>query len=347
VTASAPTKQTSSTLTSFLRGAIDALDYAEYDGEMMLADAGILIKDYEENGKRVPTSLIAKSWDIVTSHIADPAVGIRAALRHFNPAEWHSLGLAILCSSSIREALERTVRFSRIVSDWAPLSLHEDSTGLSIVVTPNLANRQKTRISYAAMEFGVTAMLVVLNEIYPDKLQPTKIRLLRPAREASAEFADLLGCPVSFGNTVESVTFSRQVVGRQLPASNAPLATYHDILSSHYVDEYGKEAIATVARRAILRSLTGKGPRIDAVARSLNMSARKLQRRLSAEQTTFESLLQEVRIDLALKYLASDEHSLAELSFLLGFSSQSNFSRAFKLWFGISPSQFKKSRPGP
>ena len=73
------------------------------------------------------------------------------------------------------------------------------------------------------------------------------------------------------------------------------------------------------------------------VAEALFMSPRNLQRKLEAEGTTFKTLLTEIRRDLALKYIQDTELTLTEISFMLGFSEMSAFSRAFKQWTGKSP----------
>jgi len=69
------------------------------------------------------------------------------------------------------------------------------------------------------------------------------------------------------------------------------------------------------------------------------MSERSLQRKLSAEATTFDQLLDELRHGLSLRYLADPRISIAETAYLLGYSEPSAFHRAFKRWTGQTPSQ--------
>jgi AraC-like DNA-binding protein len=79
------------------------------------------------------------------------------------------------------------------------------------------------------------------------------------------------------------------------------------------------------------------------VAKRLAMSERTLQRRLAEAGTSYVDLLSEVRSDLAKDYLKSSRTSLTEIAWLLGFSEQSAFSRAFKRWTGSSPAQYRKA----
>ena len=114
------------------------------------------------------------------------------------------------------------------------------------------------------------------------------------------------------------------------------------------------ELIETIARPApatrcfkreveqAIEPLLGKGEvSIDRVARELGMSRQTLYRRLKAEGTTFEDILDAKRRQLAVRYLALDGRSVKATAYQLGFSDPAAFSRAFKRWTGTSPSDFR------
>jgi AraC-like DNA-binding protein len=81
----------------------------------------------------------------------------------------------------------------------------------------------------------------------------------------------------------------------------------------------------------------------DKVASRLYRSTSTLQRQLSAEGTSYRDLLESTRRGLAEKYLRDGKHTQAEIAYMVGFSDQSNFARAFKRWTGMSPGQFQKA----
>lgn len=80
----------------------------------------------------------------------------------------------------------------------------------------------------------------------------------------------------------------------------------------------------------------------SSVSEAVYTSKRSLQRKLYEKGTTFKTILTEVREDLALKYIYDRTLTLTEISFMLGFSEMSSFSRAFKRWTGESPKEFRK-----
>lgn len=85
---------------------------------------------------------------------------------------------------------------------------------------------------------------------------------------------------------------------------------------------------------------------IERVARDLGMSRQTLYRRLKAEGTTFEDVLDAKRRQLALRYLGIERSSVKAAAYKLGFSDPAAFSRAFKRWTGSSPSEFREAPAG-
>jgi AraC-like DNA-binding protein len=88
-------------------------------------------------------------------------------------------------------------------------------------------------------------------------------------------------------------------------------------------------------------------PTRETVATGLHISSRSLQRRLQDEGTTFHDVLDDVRSNLAERYLGNERISLADVANLLGFSDQSSFTRAANRWFGTSPSKKRVSLMAP
>jgi AraC-like DNA-binding protein len=90
----------------------------------------------------------------------------------------------------------------------------------------------------------------------------------------------------------------------------------------------------------------GEGSVTEAtIASDLHMSTRNLNRKLVAENTSFKALLLEIRSELASQYINDASLTLTEISYMLGFSEISSFSRAFKRWTGQSPSEVRRDGP--
>jgi AraC-like DNA-binding protein len=110
-----------------------------------------------------------------------------------------------------------------------------------------------------------------------------------------------------------------------------------------YLAELDQDHITQKVKAIIIDHLPSGNVTDEGVARALHMSSRKLQRQLQSAGTTFNTLLNEIRQDLAKQYVRDQDISMTEIAFLLGFSESSAFSRAFKRWTGVSPSAYRKA----
>jgi AraC-like DNA-binding protein len=81
-----------------------------------------------------------------------------------------------------------------------------------------------------------------------------------------------------------------------------------------------------------------------AAARRVAMSVATLRRRLQEEGTTFSSIADELRREMAERHLEQDDLTLSEIAARLAFSDVGSFGRAFKRWQGVSPRKFRASR---
>ncbi len=98
--------------------------------------------------------------------------------------------------------------------------------------------------------------------------------------------------------------------------------------------------LAGELRRMILGA-RGRFPGMSEAANRLNMSERTLRRRLADEGVSYRSIVDDVRGYLAREYLRDTPLSVADVASLLGFDDVANFRRAFRKWYGTSPSAFR------
>jgi AraC-like DNA-binding protein len=119
------------------------------------------------------------------------------------------------------------------------------------------------------------------------------------------------------------------------------IADDHDVFK-HLTDKLDQNRIKQRVRGAIIEILPSGGISNKMVAQKLNISTRTLQRKLQATETTFKTLVDEVRQELAEHYIQDPTISLMEIAFILGYSEYSSFSRAYKNWKGTSPNEMRK-----
>lgn len=107
----------------------------------------------------------------------------------------------------------------------------------------------------------------------------------------------------------------------------------------------GRRRISSMAdqvRRVVHSQLSRGIVTIDSISAKLGLHPRALQRLLDQEQTSYADLLNEVRRDLATRYLTDSDQSLLEIGMALGYSTQSSFSRWFAAEFGQPPASWRR-----
>jgi AraC-like DNA-binding protein len=99
---------------------------------------------------------------------------------------------------------------------------------------------------------------------------------------------------------------------------------------------------------AIVRdSLPAGYPSVERIAEQLRLPVRTLQRRLNEQGLTYSELIEELRYREACRLLKRTEKRVAAISAALGYADPSHFSRAFRRWSGMRPSQYRSSQRHP
>jgi AraC-like DNA-binding protein len=128
---------------------------------------------------------------------------------------------------------------------------------------------------------------------------------------------------------------------RPLPSANRQLAAVFDRMLTEELARLDKSDVVARARAAVLEHLSSGEGTEEETAKQLHMSPRTLQRKLAEANTTYLQLVDDARKDLALRYIEDPRRSVTDITFSLGFSQPSAFTRAFKRWTGLSPSDHR------
>ena len=99
------------------------------------------------------------------------------------------------------------------------------------------------------------------------------------------------------------------------------------------------------AIKQVIRAYAGDGwLTVNETSEVVGTSVRTMQRRLSAEKKTYSDILEETRAEVAGNLLENTDATMFEISRQLGYSDQSHFTRAFRRWAAVSPTEFRTQR---
>jgi len=305
--------------------------------DALLRGAGLDPEQVGRPDERLPLSATTRLWQLAVRVTGDENIGLWVS-RHATQTTFHALGYAYMASKTLLEAMERIARFNGMVSNAAHVSLTEEK-GVYVLRWELEENTQ--RPANEAMEALIASILRACRKLSGHDFSPLSVELMRTRPNNVEAFEQFFRCDLRYGAPGYRLVFESAALKQELPWGNEDLARSNDRVAEEYLARLELGGLATRLRTLLVKELPSGVQSHEHYAELLAMSGRSLQRKLSAEGTSFNQVLNDTRCELAKSYLrASEAHSLTEIAFLLGFSDTSSFSRAFHRWTGVAPSAY-------
>src|SRR6516165_3217973 len=321
----------------WVRGVADALKTEGLDVAALFGEAGLDIAALSDPDSRFPTEKVSLLWQLAVARSGDPAIGL-ANSSIAKPASFDVVAYTMLSSPNLLGILERLSRYVGIVSDAASLVVTEDDEGYRLILELFGGGQPVPRQRF---EFDLMTILSFCRWITHRDLRPLALELRFPPPADLQPYKDAFKCSLRFNSSANALLFARADAISPLPTAHPLLAEVHERIAGEHLRRLDLAEVSSRARAAIIRHLPDGEPRRAQIASSLEMSERTLQRRLEAEGTSFQRLLDDTRRELAQQYLGQTDFSLADACYLLGFRDLSSFFRMSKRWFGTSPRQYR------
>lgn len=290
----------------------------------------------------VTTAQYFAIWQAYSDLIDDIAKGIIKLTTVFETAHYPPPVLATYHARDFRDALKRMARYKQLCPPES-LRITEEGNYCTIEL-----DWQYTEQPGPPMLVGITlAFLLELGRRGTGKPLTAKlVEFSQPMGDVQA-LETYFGCRIRIGGNCNRLTLHRGDLDRPFVSYNAELLEILTPVLDHSLDEQQRSrSITEMVKWILKRNLTGGRPDIQMVASELGMSDRTLQRRLADEGTSFKHLLTEVRHEQARDYLSDPSLDIKEVAFLIGYEDQNSFYRAFRLWEGDTPSNWRTQHLG-
>jgi AraC-like DNA-binding protein len=279
--------------------------------------------------------------DAVARELRCPDFGLRLACRQ-DLSILGRLALAIQASSTVAEALECASRFMFVHSPALSIGVEPDPRGCREVVA--LTYRKDLRespYSPQAIELGLGLFHQAAVALVGSPAGLRAVELPHQPLSPVSRYIDFFGVDVKFGCSTAALRVERRLLDEEFHSADAVIRRLAvDYLASHHIDP--ERLVSTHVRRALAGSLGTTAAAIGHVARLVAMHPRTLQRRLAAESTSFEEILEDVRREFALRYITTTDLPLGQVAAMAGFADQSGLSHAVRRWRGASPSEVRR-----
>lgn len=254
------------------------------------------------------------------------------------------LAFAIQACSTAAQAIETASRFMFVHSPALRIGVAPDPAGRrGVVALTYRKEMHESLYSPQAMELGLGLFFRVAVTLIGSATGLRAVHFAHQPISPVERYTGYFGVDVRFGRPCGALLVQRSVLDQAFTTANE---TIRGLALDHLDRRYDDPAalVSTQVRRVLAESLGIGRPTITAVGRLLAVHPRTLQRRLAAEDTTFETVLDEVRRDAAGRLLTATDLPLWQVATLVGFSEQSTLSHAVRRWFGTSPRELRRSR---
>jgi AraC-like DNA-binding protein len=318
----------------------------EYNGNLLalMQEVGIPASALRNFDDLISFRAFVTLVETISIRLNIPNLGILAAEQR--APDYTNLGPSVMMARFVKtlgEWMENTQRYWRF---------HTNGFAMQLIL-PEGSDRAILRLHYDGLtppgrQFteGTVANIIGVTRVVGNQPQQTAhvIRFQHRRPTNTIAHANFFRCPIEFGCDHVEIEFARHVL--DYPTSGS-LQVFQPLMRL-YIGErirrmhlFDHSASATVAL-AITTMLGSGNCSLETAADSLGVNVKNLQRQLAKENTTFSTLLEHVRENMARHLLVETDAPVAHIAGLLDYSTTAPFTSAFERWTGTTPLKFRQ-----
>ncbi len=247
----------------------------------------------------------------------------------------------VMSAPTVQQALNNWVRFQTTRTNAVDISLQIDDGraflhwGVSDIFGP--------RAQFIGMLMGFSATRI--QHMLSQENASLIVEFAHSEPKNFETYRSTFGSDMAFGREYDRIGFDAKYMDIPLPTAEPTLFSIIEHAAMEELRERQSDSNELLRiSKHIGNSLKQGNVTLETVSRELGMSKRTLQRTLENGSTSFRQLVDETRRELAERYLSETNLPMSEITYLLGYSELSVFSRAAKGWFGMPPKAFRQQR---
>ena len=307
--------------------------------EAVLARAGLDTATLSRQGARIPFAGHVALLERAAAAARDPCFGLHlgAAL---HPRDLGLVGYLGANAATLGDVLYVAGKYLPLLTEGTRVEI--DTVGEHVRVAQHLLDPVGAGSRQLA-DLGASSLVRVARLVTGTMLAPAWVELPFDSCDDEAEHRRVLGAPTRPGQPRTAVVLEQRQLALRAVGADPDL---FDLLEQVCRERVGalpdRRDLRARAENVIVELLPYSAPSLDRVARRLGTSSRSLGRRLAEEGTSFKVLVDELRRELARRYLEQGVHRPKSIAALLGYKDLSAFHHAFRRWTGTTPAQFSQ-----
>lgn len=324
-----------SVIGGYARAIARALEHKGVDSARAMRAAGLPESVSNDPLERLSTRQVTALYRVCVDMTHDPYFGLTVA-RFIHVSNVHALGYALMASRTLLDFCLRLERYFAIISQAAVLRVEHQEPEVS------LRFRRQTSLCGETEDAFLAFVLRFMRLLYGKPLRPTRIELHHacPA-PGPGPYTQEFGVAPVFDRPETTLVFATAALEEPLSGACPDLAEYNDRIAAQSLARLNRSDVVVRVRAVIIKRLATGDISRRQVARELGMSEALLHMKLAERSASFQDLLSDTRREMSMGYLSQRHLTITEITFLLGFTDPSNFTRAFRRWMGVSPTRYR------
>ncbi|MGI9481513.1 MAG: AraC family transcriptional regulator [Hyphomicrobiales bacterium] len=313
------------------------------NGDKLLAGIGLSYREIDEHRKFVSSQQYLDLLEAAAEELNEPNFGLKLSAE-VDPANLGSFGYLGKYSRTLREAYYQWSRYQRLLNSGFRVELAKEGDIVRIwqhAARPNFDNYRQVA------EFGDAFYMKLIRQLTGVHITPQTISFVHSYDGDTSEHERVFGCPVLFGQPKSEIILDRALLDLLVTTADEGLLKILSKYCEIVLAKHARKSSPVVSETQVhIVDLLPRG-RASAkiVSEMMGVSERTLSRRLAREGTSFKEISDELHKDLAVRYIERQGMQISEVAFLLGYSSQAAFARAYRRWFGKTPRQSSSRTP--
>lgn len=325
----------------FTQAVFDYLAELGHDQQAVLAAAGVASARLLPSG-RVPLKLYEALFEAGEVLTGDHCFGLNMGIQPY-PRSWGLVSHLAVSAPDALTAASALMDYSELQLNFVRFRVREMDGGRMCM---ELQHDSAVSLNRHVVEHLLANIAVLASTQIGYEVPALHLELAHTDRESAAQLAGLLDAEVTLGSAAYRIEADTVFLQQQALYGEEDLYRVTEELARERLMKLrGEDRFLNKVRETVLQQLPGGLPKVDEIARSLDMSARTLQRRLQERNLRYQQVLDEVRSELALQLIRDRSLSLNEVSDYLGFNDQSAMQHAFRRWQGMTPGQYRRRLP--
>ncbi len=255
-----------------------------------------------------------------------------------------TLGTAVMSSRTLRDALDLVTRYLTLRAPHLKVSRHKFEGHARYTMSCGVDMGPLQGFILDATLFGCVFMGAQLTG---SPVDGTRIIRRGPEPHYFHRFRQVIPVPVDYEAGEDALIIPESRLALPIRFTNDQLAADSRAQCEEALQRLTEDACFSSRVRRVIETSHPFPPKLARVAGTLFVSERTLKRRLQEEDASFQNLVDQVRLDRAGELLTGTGMNLSQIADALGYADAANFTRAFKRWTGISPSQYRSEALRP